>query len=77
MWFAVFRGSEDFLLPLHTARNLMESLAADEQEFKQSGDRSRYIVRGPILGRMELVRQLYFNGMECLPINLGTQHGGP
>lgn len=64
-------GSEDFLEPLRDARDLMEILAAEEREIYQSNKRSRYIVRGPLLGRMELVRQLHLNGMHEVPLGLG------
>ena len=66
-----FSGSEECLQPLLEARDLLESLAAEELKIYQSSERSRYIVRGPLLGRMELVRQLYANGMHKVPLKLG------
>lgn len=57
-------GSEDYLGPIRDAQDLMESLVEEEQRIRQSEEKSRYVLRGPYLGRMELVRQLYQNGVH-------------
>ena len=62
--------------PLRDAQSVLESLAAEEMELFHSGDRSRYTVRGPLLGRMELVHQLYANGMHSIPLELGMWRWG-
>ena len=36
-----------------------------------NAERARYVVRGPLLGRMELIVQLFHNGMHSIPLNLG------
>lgn len=66
-----FSGSEDFLQPLHEARELMEQLAMEELAVGSAAEKTRYTVRGPLLGRMELVCQLFHNGMHNIPLNLG------
>lgn len=71
----IFSGTEDCLQPLRDARDLMESLAAEELRVFTSGQRSRYTVRGPMLARMELVRQLYIAGMHQIPLNLSKWGG--
>ena len=64
-------GSENFLHPLHEARDLIEKLAMVELAVGSAAKRTRYIVRGPLLARMELIRQLFHNGMHFIPLNLG------
>ena len=54
-----------------TVHGVLESLAAQEIEHYRSQRKTRYVVRGPLLGRMELARQLYINGMYHIPIGLG------
>ena len=50
----------------------MQALAREELEIYYRPEKSRYNVRGPLLGRMELVRQLYLNGMHEIPLEMGT-----
>lgn len=69
--FVLPRGKEEYLKPLSDVHSVLESLAAKEMEHFQSRNRTRYMVRGPLLGRMELVRQLYADGMHRIPLGLG------
>lgn len=66
-----YSGFEDFLRPLQEARDLIEKLAMEELAIGEASERTRYTVRGPLLGRMELICQLFHNQMHTIPLNLG------
>ena len=66
-------GSEDYLWPLRDTRDLLQLLAMEELEVFYKPEKTRYTLRGPLLGRMELLRQLYMNGMHEIPLEMGMR----
>ena len=62
---------EDILQPVTEARDLMEQLAAEEQRKSMDRVPGEHILRGPLLGRMELVKQMIICGLE----DMGLEHG--
>lgn len=72
LFFVFFHsGSEDFLQPLCEARDLMERLAMEVLSLASSAEKTCDLIRGPLLGRMELICQLFCNGMHSAPLDLG------
>ena len=61
---------EDILQPLTEARDLMEQLAAEEQRKSMDRVPGEHILRGPLMGRMELVKQIIVCGLE----DMGLEH---
>lgn len=61
---------EDILQPLTEARDLMEQLAAEEQRKSMDRVPGEHVLRGPLMGRMELVKQIIICGLE----DMGLEH---
>ena len=62
---------EDILQPLTEARDLMEQLAAEEQRKSMDRTPGDHVLRGPLLGRMELLKQVIVCGLEDMGLELG------
>ena len=62
---------EDILQPLTEARDLMERLAAEEQRKSIERPPGAHVLRGPLLGRMEILKQVIVCGMEDMNLHLG------
>ena len=62
---------EDILQPLTEARDLMERLAAEEQKKNIERLPGVHVLRGPLLGRMEILKQVMVCGMEDMDLQLG------
>ena len=69
--FYLCSGSEDYLSPLLEARDFLQRLAVEELAVASSAEKVRYPLRGPLLARMELLRQLFHNKMHRIPLELG------
>ena len=62
---------EDILQPLTEARDLMEQLATEEQRKSMDRVPGNHVLRGPLLGRLELVKQIIICGLEDMGLELG------
>ena len=64
---------DDILQPLTEARDLMERLATEEQRKNIERLPGDHVVRGPLLGRMEIKKQMIICSMEEMGLQLGKQ----
>lgn len=62
---------EDILQPLTEARDLMEQLATEEQRKSMNRVPGEHVLRGPLMGRMELVKQMILFGLQDMGLEYG------
>ena len=62
---------EDILQPLTEARDLMEQLATEEQRKSMNRVPGEHVLRGPLMGRMELVKQMILYGLQDMGLEYG------
>jgi len=73
-WFTSFpSGSENCLQPLLEARDFLQRLAVEELAVATSAEKVRHPLRGPLLARMEMLRQLFHNDMHRISLELGKE----
>ena len=66
---------EDILQPLTEARDLMERLADEEQKKNYERPPGAHVMRGPLLARMEVAKQVILFGMQDMNLQLGQSEG--
>ena len=62
---------EDILQPLLEARDLMERLATEEHKKSMERPPGVHPLRGPLLGRMEILKEVIQCSMEDVDLQLG------